>query len=285
MVEHGIPASITMAQAILESGDGNSTLARESNNHFGIKCHSDWTGERSYHDDDAKGECFRKYSNARQSFEDHSLFLKKNRYASLFELKIDDYKSWAKGLKKCGYATASDYAKRLIDLVENNDLHRLDEEGVKMIKKGKKPTRPGDVEIPEDKVVAEWDRNNDLPPVTVHLNRTISLSDNNIKYIIAKEGDNLEAIATDLEIMPWQVKKYNDLTASDGIEEGQRIYIQPKRSKAKTPWHVVEEGQTMKDISQIYGIKLKKLYQKNNMNTGSQPAVGQKLSLISKVAG
>ena len=130
MVTHHIPASITLAQGILESGNGNSDLAARSNNHFGIKCHSDWDGRRTYHDDDEKGECFRVYKNAAESFDDHSAFLKRSRYAELFELDITDYKGWARGLKKCGYATNPKYAGLLIDLVERYELQRFDEEGL-----------------------------------------------------------------------------------------------------------------------------------------------------------
>ena len=128
MKKYKIPASITLAQGILESGDGNSELAKKSNNHFGIKCHSDWKGERVYHDDDKKDECFRKYNKVRDSYDDHSEFLLRPRYAALFEYALTDYKSWAKGLKKAGYATNPNYAKHLIKIIEENELHKLDDE-------------------------------------------------------------------------------------------------------------------------------------------------------------
>ena len=128
MKKYKIPASITLAQGILESGDGNSELAKKSNNHFGIKCHSDWEGERVYHNDDKKNECFRKYNKVRDSYDDHSEFLLRPRYASLFEYALTDYKSWAKGLKKAGYATNPNYAKHLIKIIEENELHKLDDE-------------------------------------------------------------------------------------------------------------------------------------------------------------
>ena len=127
MKKYKIPASITLAQGILESGDGNSELAKKSNNHFGIKCHSYWQGERVYHDDDKKDECFRKYNKVRDSYDDHSEFLLRPRYAALFEYALTDYKSWAKGLKKAGYATNPNYAKHLIKIIEENELHKLDE--------------------------------------------------------------------------------------------------------------------------------------------------------------
>lgn len=127
MRKYNIPASITLAQGILESGNGNSELTKASNNHFGIKCHSDWSGETVYYDDDAKNECFRKYSSVSESYEDHSKFLLKKRYSKLFEYSIYDYKSWAKGLKKAGYATNPKYAKHLIKIIEDNTLYVFDE--------------------------------------------------------------------------------------------------------------------------------------------------------------
>ena len=136
--KYGIPASITLAQGLLESGAGRSELARKSNNHFGIKCHSDWRGGRVYHDDDLRGECFRKYRNAEQSYEDHAKFLtERPRYASLFKLKVTDYKGWAKGLQRCGYATDRAYANRLIKLIEDYDLYRYDR-----LQAGKKKKAP-----------------------------------------------------------------------------------------------------------------------------------------------
>ena len=139
MAIHRIPASITLAQGLLESGSGNSELARKSNNHFGIKCHASWNGARTYHDDDKKGECFRVYEHPGASYHDHSLFLKRDRYAALFDLKITDYKGWARGLKKCGYATNPSYAKLLIELIEAHDLESFDKEGLAWLKKGRVP--------------------------------------------------------------------------------------------------------------------------------------------------
>ena len=124
MKMYAIPASITLAQGVLESGNGNSELAKKSNNHFGIKCHAGWQGGRTYHDDDEKGECFRVYDDGKDSYEDHSKFLLRDRYASLFELDLDDYKGWAKGLKKCGYATNPKYPELLITIIERHDVNK-----------------------------------------------------------------------------------------------------------------------------------------------------------------
>ena len=135
MTKYKIPASITLAQGILESGDGNSELAKKSNNHFGIKCHSNWEGDRVYHNDDKKNECFRKYNQVKDSFDDHSEFLLKPRYAALFEYPLTDYKSWARGLKKAGYATNPNYAKLLIKIIKENDLDQFDLESNELINK------------------------------------------------------------------------------------------------------------------------------------------------------
>ena len=297
MATFQIPASITLAQGILESGDGNSELARKANNHFGIKCHSTWTGKKVYHDDDKKGECFRHYKNARESYDDHSDFLLKKRYASLFELKITDYKGWAKGLKKCGYATSSKYANLLIRIIEENDLTRFDKVGTKMIKNGDVPKRKGNdrFEDESEEVIADntskekpsrkerKQRNNPnnstLDDVSINKGRAVSVSKNKIKYVFAKAGDTFESIASELEIMPWQLWKYNDLDKNSVLQEGQKLYIQPKRRSAKTDWHIAEAGDTMETISQKYGVKLKSLYKKNRMEMGEQPTVGQKISL------
>lgn len=141
MKSYGIPASITLAQGILESGMGYGRLAIEGNNHFGIKCHKEWNGKRIYHDDDEKGECFRVYKDSENSFRDHSLFLKdRSRYAFLFDIKTNQYKAWAKGLKKAGYATDPKYPDKLISLIERFDLTRFDEK-IKMAKKPKQKSK------------------------------------------------------------------------------------------------------------------------------------------------
>lgn len=291
MVEHRIPASITLAQAILESGDGQSRLAREANNHFGIKCHNDWKGERIYHDDDAKGECFRKYKTAHESYEDHSLFLKKKRYEPLFKLQPDDYKGWAKGLKECGYATNPKYPQLLITIIENFDLHQYDKIGMDYIRKGKVPTASGKpaantkVDKKEEQkkntknTKRQRDEKEERMNITVSNNRQIALSDNRIKYVIAKAGDTQESIARDLDMNPWQIRKYNDLTAGQAIKEGQIIYLQPKRNNAKSKTHTVQSGDTWWSISQQHGVKLKRLYKLNDKDENSVLKPGQVIKL------
>jgi len=284
MYDHGIPASITLAQGILESGNGNSTLARKANNHFGIKCHG-WGGPGYYMDDDAKDECFRVYKTADESFEDHSQFLLKNRYADLFKLKSTDYKGWAKGLKKAGYATSPTYAKRLIEIIEESQLNKLDRISNKDFlamggsKKKKKDSvanskteggKKGHVKKAEEGKVEE---------LVLIRGREVSFSKNNVKYILAKGGDNYEKIADDLELGRWQILKYNDLDKNTKIKSGDIIYIQPKRSKAKEPVHVIQVGESFWDISQHYGIKLKKLLKRNNIEPGTIPVPGKKVKL------
>lgn len=261
MLSHGVPASITLSQGMLESGNGNSALAVYANNHFGIKCHGNWKGPTFIQDDDEKNECFRKYSSVYESFSDHSEFLRsRSRYALLFELKTTDYKGWARGLKQAGYATDPNYADRLIDLIETNKLYELDRA----------------VTIPNisnaGKKVA--------PAANLTLRKIMYF--NNIKYVTAKEGDSFFKIANEADVEVWQVLKYNDFRKTDKIIAGQKIYIQPKRRKAKEEYHTVEKGETMKSISQMHGIKLKHLYKKNLMKPGEEPKPGIKLYLRKK---
>ena len=284
MVTHQIPASITLAQGILESGDGNSTLAKKSNNHFGIKCHSDWQGAKTYHDDDKKGECFREYPDARQSFEDHSDFLLKKRYASLFDLKLTDYKGWAKGLKKCGYATASTYAKLLIGIVEANDLTQYDKIGLDQIESGTMPSRDladATEPTPEPAVDApKRDRRGDkLPGVSWSSSKTLKVSDNRIQFVLADGGETIASMAAELNLMPWQIKKYNDLDEGHTFSAGELVYLQPKRLWSKTKTHTVVEGETLYDISQKHGVKLKRLRKRNGYAPGKEPVAGTVLHL------
>jgi LysM repeat protein len=284
MFDHGIPASITLAQGILESGNGNSTLAKEANNHFGIKCHG-WNGPGYYMDDDAKDECFRVYASASESFEDHSQFLMKTRYADLFKLKITDYKGWAKGLKKAGYATSPTYANRLIDIIEDSQLDKLDRTSYnEFLAMGGSKKKKQDVAANENadakkKKDIKKAKESEMEELVLVRGREVSLSDNNIKYIVAKAGDNYEEIATDLDLGRWQILKYNDLEENTKINAGDIIYIQPKRSKAQVSVHVIQVGESFRDISQHYGIKLKKLYKRNDITPGTIPVPGKKLKL------
>ena len=289
MVVHKIPASITLAQGILESGDGNSRLAREGNNHFGIKCHTDWTGDKIYEDDDAKGECFRKYKNAHESYEDHSLFLtQRKRYESLFNLETDDYKGWAKGLKACGYATNPKYPELLIGIIEQFNLHQYDHEGKNHIKKKTVPPRGEGYSVSTpDKAVenakhekpAGKKSKDERTTISITGNRSIALSANKIKYVLAKKGDTPESIAADLEMNAWQIRRYNDLTENDSLKEGQVIYTQPKKRHATEIAHTVKKGDTPWSISQQYGIRLKQLCKWNGIEKNTDLSPGKKITL------
>lgn len=201
MQEHGIPASITLAQGILESGAGQSELARKSNNHFGIKCHNDWTGDKVYHDDDKKQECFRKYKSVELSYEDHSQFLKKPRYKKLFDLDPTDYKNWAKGLKECGYATAPDYSKRLIELIELYELYKYDNGIIPsdaVTKDTTEPTKPV-YDQPKTRTMGS------ISSYRVHK----AIKSGKVYYVKAQEGDSYESIAKEFDLPKWQIRKLN----------------------------------------------------------------------------
>ena len=248
MHKHKIPASITMAQGILESSNGNSRLAVKGNNHFGIKCHN-WDGKKIYEDDDKKNECFRKYENALASFEDHSLFLKKyNRYAFLFDFKITDYKAWAKGLKTAGYATNKKYADLLIKLIEENQLYELDK--VK-----------------------------ETQSILTESSRNVYLHPNRIKYVISKEGETLLEIAKEFDMRLWQLYKYNDIENEYELTKGEKIFIQPKKNKGKVEAHITKDGESIRSISQLYGIKLKKLKNRNKHLSGYEIKSGFEIKL------
>ena len=249
----GIPASITLAQGCLESNNGNSTLATRGNNHFGIKCH-DWTGKKIYHDDDKRHECFRSYPSSYDSYMDHSQFLTtKSRYASLFEISPHDYRGWAKGLKAAGYATANNYATLLIRIIEENQLYQYD----LMVLNGS---------------LDGIDTTSYLAGQGATTKRTVLLN-NRIEYILSEPGDTPESLRAELGLYKNEIYRYNNLYKGAKLETGSIIYLQPKRKKAApgNEIHRVEFGQTMYDISQIYGVKLKHLYRKNHLMEGEQP--------------
>ena len=274
MLLSGVPASITLAQGILESGDGNSLLAREANNHFGIKCHGMWEGKKYYMDDDAKNECFRVYTSVFDSYKDHSEFLStRDRYASLFELRRTDYKGWAHGLKKAGYATNPKYPALLIKIIEENDLAKYD--------RMKSPPKGSDVDLDQEKPSTKPKPQSSNPNEALASGQTRQMYlRNNIRYVRVKEGDTYKSLERILQIREWQIQKYNDLAKGSPLIPGELIYIQPKRNKnTQKDYHFVAEGETLRWISQEYGVKLKKLYQYNELNIGEEPAIGQKVWL------
>jgi hypothetical protein len=269
MAEFGIPASITLAQGLLESDDGNSELALNAKNHFGIKCHKGWDGRTYYMDDDTRNECFRKYRYVVDSYRDHSLFLsQRDRYASLFDLEITDYKGWARGLKKAGYATNPRYADLLIRIIEENNLDQFDHVDLAGTYASEVETKS----IDERPFLSAVDTDS-LVPIKVVGNRKIFIN-NGVKYIIARDGDDFYKIAQDLNIYSFQIPKYNDLKKKDRIEMGEILYVEKKKNRGLVDKHIVREGETMRTISQIYAVKLKKLYKLNGMLEGSHPVVG-----------
>jgi CRISPR/Cas system-associated exonuclease Cas4 (RecB family) len=274
MEKYGIPASIKLGQGILESSAGNSILAKTANNHFGIKCKKEWTGETFYQDDDEKNECFRKYKDVLASYEDHSKFLKNGaRYASLFELSKDDYKGWAKGLKAAGYATNPQYAQLLIKTIEENELYVYD----------KLNTKPAIIKK-ETKVITKSNKNKSDKSefsdfeISKKTGRKIELN-NNVKFVLAKKGDSYLTLTQELDLMHWQLKKYNDLEENHEFREGEIVYIQPKRRKAVQESYRLGENENLKDVSQKFAIKLNRLYILNNLEKGAISAPGTILKL------
>ncbi|MES2561058.1 MAG: LysM peptidoglycan-binding domain-containing protein [Bacteroidota bacterium] len=255
-----IPASITLAQGLLESGNGNSRLALQANNHFGIKCKADWKGESLKEDDDAPQECFRKYPTPLDSYKDHSDFLMKGqRYAFLFDLEPTDYKSWAMGLRKAGYATNPKYGEILITTIEKNNLQRFDQE---------KPTA---VEVKE--IIAE---KNEV--VAEQKNLVI----NNIPAMVAKQGESYASIASAYDMRVWQIYKYNDLTKSDTLAAGDTLYLKPKNYKGLVETYTVSGNENMHLISQRFAVKLSRLLKYNHMKENEEPASGETIYLRSK---
>lgn len=274
MYEFKVPASITLAQGILESGIGKSDLAVKANNHFGIKCHKEWRGKTYIMDDDEKDECFRKYDSPEESFRDHSYFLStRERYAELFKLEITDYKGWAHGLKKAGYATNPGYAHILIRIIEANQLYNYDQQS----------DVPQTISVATEKHEISFrtkkSNTDDFEAISINgYNRKI-YENNNIRFVRAKKDDSFRKIADDMEMLDWQLARYNDMSKDSRLKEDQIIYIQPKKKKGSKEYHIVKPHETMHFISQLHGIKLKQLYKKNNMNQETTPRVGQKLYL------
>jgi LysM repeat protein len=265
MAEYKIPASIILAQGILESSFGNSDLARKANNHFGIKCHSTWSGERFYQDDDAKNECFRSYPNASESYKDHALFLtSRSRYSSLFSLDIKDYKAWAHGLKKAGYATHPEYASKLIRVIEENNLDQFDRV---------------DFSNPTVEPVSQSN-----PVLLAVPNRPVNVSSvNNVQCVTAQKGETLYKIAKATGVSLSQLYKYNDFAeGQEAIQEGDIIYLQPKRfgASGKKFHTVAQQNMTLRKISQIEGVRLKSLLRKNsNLDADSELDIKTKVKL------
>ena len=291
MERYGIPASITLAQGILESDSGNSNLARKSNNHFGIKCKKDWKGDKVYHTDDAPDECFRKYDSVEDSYEDHAEFLDKSpRYDKCFAYDATDYKNWAHGLKAAGYATAPDYAHRLIKLIEDNHLYLFDQDNGDKLYASR---RRGESGISEN-----FAAHSSISNVTTHQGkvnpndfrvseRTYKgysvYTNNKISFLIARNGDKLEDIARTFIISERLLRKYNEMSPRSTADPiaGEMIYIERKQNRwyGKESHHTVKAGETLVSLSQLYGIRLTKLAKMNHLKPYAQLHNGEQIRL------
>ena len=261
MQRYKIPASITLAQGLFESGAGKSRLAVKGNNHFGIKCNG-WEGRKIYHDDDADNECFRAYSSAYESYEDHSKFLSSSRrYASLFQLKTTDYKGWANGLKAAGYATNPQYAQKLIEIIQLYKLYEYD--------KAKD----------YDKFMAQHAKDHTANGAALH---PIKIFNKNY-YLIARKGDTFKSIGDEVGISYRKIAKYNERDRRNPLTEGEIIWLKKKQTKAPKDYkgrlHYVRQGESMYSIAQKYGIRLKNLYKMNKLSPDYNIRVGDGLKL------
>ena len=252
---YGIPASITLAQGILESADGKSKLAREGKNHFGIKCHQGWSGPSLTLHDDRPDECFRVYGSVQESFRDHSLFLKtRSRYAELFSLPTDDYRAWAAGLKKAGYATAPDYADLLIRLIEQNDLDQYDRQA------------PAAALARRDRKKAAL---------------ASGLLQNGLPVYYAQKGQTWDEISRETGLSTTSLLKKNDALTYTPVVAGMPIYLKSKKARTPKdlPYHTAVLGDTPWTIAQRYGIRVNSLYALNNWEAGEQPNPGDRVVL------
>ena len=277
MEVYGIPASIVMAQALLESDNGNSRLANEAKNHFGIKCRGDWRGETISHHDDAQNECFRVYGSVEESFLDHGKFLdSSSRYDALFDLGEDDYKAWAHGLKAAGYATNPNYGPMLIKIIEDNNLFLLDQ-GVNVTYADVR-TEVAEVTIDESAPTV----NVDNYTVTIDRNSGREIHFNNgVPFVRAVAGDTFYSVARDFRISVKKLLKFNDLTHEFSLRPGDALYVKKKNKRSENGFlsYVIKDGDTMHSISQQFGIRVKNLYRINNMSQSDTIRVGQQIRL------
>lgn len=320
MYRSGVPASITLAQGLLESCNGQSELARMSNNHFGIKCHNNWKGGKVYYDDDAKGECFRKYSDPSDSYRDHSDFLRyRDRYKFLFDYRVTDYKAWAHGLKKAGYATDPAYPKKLIKLIEEYDLHKYDKKPAsfgrtydkkadksvknqvasqseeKIAKPQEEPKKQTVQKPKKEKRIKESDQL-PLSPTMVEqvkeldekqaevfhfsLSRKI-YTQNNVPFVYAEEGDTYSTIAATHNLFVREILKFNDLKMDAPLAPGTVVYLKPKKKSAAkgVDKYVFEEGDNLREVAQRFGVRLESINRLNGFENGAVPREGDIIRL------
>lgn len=287
MERYGIPASITMAQGILESDCGNSWLSQASNNHFGIKCKRNWTGDVVYYDDDEKGECFRSYPSVEASYQDHAEFLDSQpRYDSLFSYAPNDYKSWARGLKAAGYATAPDYAQRLIRIIEESKLYLLDREDGLTITERKPDTSPTTgsrakaTSIKPQRSLGAVDPDDYRVTVNAHKGYNVYRT-NGVNYILAHDGDTFEKISRDFRISARNLRKFNDVSKNAQPVANEVIYIgrKKKRWDGNVLLHTVREGETLWSLGQSYGIRTKSLARLNKLKEGDALTPGTTIKI------
>jgi LysM repeat protein len=313
MYRSGVPASITLAQGLLESGNGQSELARKSNNHFGIKCHNNWQGGRVYHDDDAKGECFRKYSDPSDSYRDHSDFLRfRDRYKFLFDYRVTDYKSWAHGLKKAGYATDPAYPKKLIKLIEEYNLNQYDRKpasfGRSYNKKEDKKEDKKEVKKEEKKEVAkvepapvkskpaEKQQKLPLSPTVIEQVKELDskkleefhfslarkvYTQNSVPFVYAEEGDTYASIAASHNLFAREILRFNDLKEETVLAPGTVVYLKPKKKSAAKGMdkYVFEDGDDLREVAQRFGVRLASVVRMNGFEEGAAPREGDIIRL------
>lgn len=271
-----IPASITLAQGLLESGAGTSYLAINGNNYFGIKCGNEWKGDTLHKDDDQENECFRKYNTEEDCFTDHALFLtSKARYADLFKFDVTNYKEWAEGLQIAGYATSNEYANRLIKLIEDYELFEYDK-----MYKPIATSQTSETGVSQVTVVKIGD--NTYNPVETSSSGRKVYMNNHTRFVLAKKGDTYSKIGKDFGADEWLIVRYNDVSKGTSLNEGDIVYIETKRKKATEDIHVVQEGETAYSIAQFYAMKLKYVYKYNNLDEGARLRPGDILWLKKK---
>ncbi len=273
-----IPASITLAQALIESDRGNSQLAREANNHFGIKCHTkDWTGPGYYKDDDAPNECFRKYESVQESYSDHAHFLRSRpRYANLFTLPSNNYAAWAQGLKDAGYATNPEYAQKLIKCIEEHQLHQIAGPDHPYVQAAR--TEPLAQPAPTETRTKLWPWDFPASPC-----QEGEFQYNYTRTVCAQAGDDLLAIASRHKIELWKLLVYNGYSENVVLTAGQKVFLQRRMRKGVVETHTLATGQRVADVARYYGIREKSLRLKNNLQRGEEVVAGQTLSLRKNV--
>lgn len=286
MLISGVPASITLAQGILESGNGMSELSRNGYNHFGIKCKKHYEGKVMFVDDDEINDCFRVYESVLDSYKDHSNFLKSNqRYSGLFRLNPKDYKAWAKGLKKAGYATNPKYAQLLIDIIEDNKLYLFDESKDKWsLAYGQHIGTNVSIQIPDIKGL-EQNESKEVEVSILNSNKNLSkyervyTNENGSVYVLAKPGDTFEKLKDRHDVWVSELKRFNELSISTDYQGGEKVYIRPKKNKASVREYKVKEGDSLYSIAQYFGIKQKKILRRNKLKSAHQIVAGMRLKL------